>query len=161
MCQCPNRASFISTCTPLEKSCPTSLRCVNALIGLLSFLPVHTNIIVELEIMCQCPNRASFISTQRRISGWSTRVCQCPNRASFISTILLYYFLNSRMCQCPNRASFISTTLRQKWKKLITSCVNALIGLLSFLLPEVNGGRCISVEMCQCPNRASFISTLK
>ena len=139
MCQCPNRASFISTCTPLEKSCPTSLRCVNALIGLLSFLPVLTNIIVALVIMCQCPNRASFISTQRRISGWSTRVCQCPNRASFISTILLYYFLNSRMCQCPNRASFIST-----WRTLFKNaslmwiCVNALIGLLSFLrsLPE-------------------------
>ncbi len=135
MCQCPNRASFISTCTPLEKSCPTSLRCVNALIGLLSFLPVLTNIIVALVIMCQCPNRASFIST-----------------------ILLYYFLNSRMCQCPNRASFISTTLRQKWKKLITSCVNALIGLLSFL--QCNTTWTISESLlCQCPNRASFIST--
>ena len=63
MCQCPKRATFIST--GLKER---------------DFLPNE---------VCQCPKRATFISTKHLAvrSARKQKVCQCPKRATFISTV--------------------------------------------------------------------------
>ena len=62
---------------------------VNALNGLLSFLPIIFGLILWVLAMCQRPKRASFISTSAYLSGdiGYRHVCQRPKRASFISTV--------------------------------------------------------------------------
>ena len=61
LCQCPQRASFISTQKPAEP--------------------------VVFEGVCQCPQRASFISTKRHLKEEVRCWVSCPQRASFISTV--------------------------------------------------------------------------
>ena len=88
--------------------------CVNALHGLLSFL--HNNMIDTKNFIlleCQRPKRASFISTQNRSAWW---------------------YIAKRWCQRPKRASFISTAFGTICTRSPDGCVNALNGLLSFLL---------------------------
>ena len=63
------------------------------------------------------------------------------------------------MCQCPERAYFISTTKGFKCAVGTVLGVNALNGLISFLL-SAKGFVARIHEMCQCPERAYFISTM-
>ena len=61
-------------------------------------------------------------------------------------------------CQCPKRATLISTW----WKNVILPIktgVNALSGLLSFLLLARNSCVFGLITVCQCPKRATLIST--
>ena len=62
---------------------------VNALNGLLSFLPIIFGLILWVLAMCQRPKRASFISTdiRRDYDKNFKSQCQRPKRASFISTV--------------------------------------------------------------------------
>ena len=62
------------------------------------------------------------------------------------------------LCQRPKRASFISTYMGHLIKKRV-ECVNALNGLLSFLLDFSDLSK-FEEFMCQRPKRASFISTV-
>ena len=63
------------------------------------------------------------------------------------------------MCQRPKRASFISTicSTQEYWLTLLG--VNALNGLLSFLLTDWSEADKVIDEECQRPKQASFIST--
>ena len=95
MCQCPKRATPISTysCT----FSPERFReCVNALSGLLSFLPDDQQAeSEESDEVCQCPKRATLISTNtiKPSDKILHEECQCPKRATLIST----YSVSSKM----------------------------------------------------------------
>ena len=85
--------------------------CVNALHGLLSFLPSPAGVHDSDKWMCQCPSRASLISTEIMTTLLGREIpCQCPSRASLIST-----------CEIVVKPGILSRS------------VNALHGLLSFL----------------------------
>ena len=54
MCQCPKRANLIST--QAKKACKEALeKCVNALNGLISFLPRATTYTTKLPIFVSMP----------------------------------------------------------------------------------------------------------
>ena len=67
--------------------------------------------------------------------------------------------LEKKLCQRPKRASFISTRNHLRKLRMAPECVNALNGLLSFLLMNNEELKTLE-EGCQRPKRASFISTV-
>ena len=80
-------------------------KCVNALNGLISFLPAFTSLDKTFAVMCQCPKRANLISTHDyhlRYVQFAIR-CQCPKRANLISTDLYsrVIMLNSSSVSMP------------------------------------------------------------
>ena len=111
MCQRPKRASFISTdCFQLEMQ--LCILSVNALNGLLSFLPWKASIFYLVIVSVNALNGLlSFLLASPILEEGQKLV----------------------MCQRPKRASFISTKEEGMTFEELEKGVNALNGLLSFL----------------------------
>ena len=140
MCQCPQRAIFISTVCLYIKHRPF-IRCVNALSGLFSFLPM-LSVWDGFSPNNTCVNALSGLFSflhDRKISGKHDEISRGVNALSGLFSFLQKqqggFKKMSELCQCPQRAIFISTLLEKD--------------------SHVEGG-----VMCQCPQRAIFISTV-
>ena len=123
--------SFLPGCC--RRNCAESSG-VNALNGLTSFLRIYNDTIYDFTIGCQRPERAYFISTDTMSGRYMHRVlCQRPERAYFISTARdLAHFKKGGRCQRPERAYFISTAPNTTSTPIRFSVSTPWTGLLHF-----------------------------
>ena len=137
--KCVNALNGLSSFLPIASyNFGNPSQCVNALNGLSSFLLRFYDDKTTLPIGCQRPKRAFFISTEKdeRKFDW---LRNCVNALNGLSSFLLM-----------KKPLFFATN---------AGCVNALNGLSSFL--QIRQLLMVTENfVCQRPKRAFFISTI-